>query len=97
MQHPKHNCLNAAYMFYYASDVVFAPGASSDDAFTHDLKTQNKLDQRLNVLVSDLLVMAKKADFDVVNALTLLDNNIFLEEQLVGFCPRAPLTSVWPR
>ncbi|KLT41550.1 N-myristoyl transferase [Cutaneotrichosporon oleaginosum] len=84
MQHPKYDCLNAAYMFYYASDVVFAPGASSDDAFTHDLKTQNLLDRRLNALVTDLLVMAKKHDFDVVNALTLLDNNVFLEEQMFG-------------
>ncbi|BEI80486.1 hypothetical protein CcaverHIS002_0110150 [Cutaneotrichosporon cavernicola] len=84
MQHPKYDCLNAAYMFYYASDAVFAPGASSDDAFTHDLKTQNLLDRRLNALVTDLLVMAKKHDFDVVNALTLLDNNAFLDEQMFG-------------
>lgn len=29
MKHPKHNLLNAAYMFYYATDVVFPPSSSS--------------------------------------------------------------------
>nr|ODO02369.1 glycylpeptide N-tetradecanoyltransferase [Cryptococcus depauperatus CBS 7855] len=86
MKHPKHNLLNAAYMFYYASDVLFSAGGSSDDAATHDAKGRRKLERRLNELVGDLLVMAKiaSAQFDVFNALTLLDNNMFLQEQKFG-------------
>ncbi|WVQ84211.1 glycylpeptide N-tetradecanoyltransferase [Cryptococcus sp. DSM 104549] len=84
MKHPKHNLLNAAYMFYYASDVVFSAGGSSDDAATHDAKAKKKLGERLNELVGDLMVVAKHANFDVVNALTLLDNNMFLQEQKFG-------------
>lgn len=71
-------------MYYYASDVVFAPAGSSDDAFAHDLKTTSKLETRLNDLMRDLLVVAQQAGFDVLNALTLLDNNMFLQDQQFG-------------
>jgi glycylpeptide N-tetradecanoyltransferase len=55
MQHPKHNVLNAAYMYYYATDVGFTTEGSSTDA---GAKVQ--LSERLNALVQDLLTMAKK-------------------------------------
>lgn len=84
MQHAKYDTLNAAYMYYYASDVVFAPAGSSDDASAHDAKTNTKLDERLNALMRDLLVVAQQGGFDVVNALTLLDNNMFLQDQQFG-------------
>ena len=32
----------------------------------------------------DALILAKKNNFDVFNALTLLDNNLFLENQKFG-------------
>lgn len=32
----------------------------------------------------DALILAKKAKFDVFNALTLLDNSLFLEQQKFG-------------
>ncbi|KAK6907909.1 glycylpeptide N-tetradecanoyltransferase [Kwoniella mangroviensis CBS 8886] len=84
MKHPKHDMLKAAYMFYYASDVIFQPGGSADDAATHDLKTNRKLEERLNALSNDMLSIAKAADFDVLNALSCLDNNMFLQEQKFG-------------
>ncbi|EIW67750.1 hypothetical protein TREMEDRAFT_33259 [Tremella mesenterica DSM 1558] len=84
MKHPKHKLLNAAYMFYYASDIIFSPGGSADDAQTHEARVQGKLAERLNELVLDLMVIAQKAGFDVLNALTLLDNNMFLSDQKFG-------------
>ncbi|OXG11802.1 glycylpeptide N-tetradecanoyltransferase [Cryptococcus neoformans Ze90-1] len=100
MKHPKHNLLNAAYMFYYATDVIFPPSSSSahSDADVNagessvaavgtggeDAKTKKKLETRLNALTADLLIIAKQAGFDVFNALTLLDNNMFLQEQKFG-------------
>ncbi|KZM19579.1 glycylpeptide N-tetradecanoyltransferase [Ascochyta rabiei] len=67
----KHDTIKAAYLFYYASEVAFA-------------KDEDKLKTRLNSLMKDALILAKKADFDVFNALTLLDNPLFLEEQRFG-------------
>ncbi|ORY31759.1 Myristoyl-CoA:protein N-myristoyltransferase, N-terminal domain-domain-containing protein [Naematelia encephala] len=84
MKHKKHNLLNAAYLFYYASDVIFSPGGSSDDAATHEAKAKQRLEERLNALINDLLVIAQNAGFDVLNALTLGDNNMFLNEQKFG-------------
>lgn len=83
MQHPKHSVLNAAYMYYYATDCILAgEGGSADGA--DGAKAQAKLGARLNALVGDLLVMAKSEGFDVVNTLTLMDNNLFLQDQRFG-------------
>ncbi|OAL56816.1 glycylpeptide N-tetradecanoyltransferas-like protein [Pyrenochaeta sp. DS3sAY3a] len=69
----KHNTIKAAYLFYYATEVAFEKKGDEKE-----LKT------RLNLLIKDALILAKKADFDVFNALTLLDNPLFLEEQRFG-------------
>ncbi|KAJ4358383.1 glycylpeptide N-tetradecanoyltransferase [Didymosphaeria variabile] len=69
--HKKHNLIKAAYLFYYATEKAFG-------------NDQNVLKERLNELVKDALILAKQADFDVFNALTLLDNPLFLEEQKFG-------------
>ncbi|KAH7402569.1 glycylpeptide N-tetradecanoyltransferase-like protein [Pyrenochaeta sp. MPI-SDFR-AT-0127] len=71
--HKKHSTIKAAYLFYYATEVAFEKE-----------KDSLKLKQRLNLLMKDALILAKKADFDVFNALTLLDNPLFLEEQRFG-------------
>ncbi|WVF69076.1 glycylpeptide N-tetradecanoyltransferase [Kwoniella sp. CBS 6097] len=84
MKHPKHNVLNAAYLFYYASDVIFSAGGSSDDAVRHEHKAKVRLEERLNALCGDMLTVAQSAGFDVVNGLTCLDNNLFLQEQKFG-------------
>ncbi|KAK4687496.1 glycylpeptide N-tetradecanoyltransferase, partial [Tremellales sp. Uapishka_1] len=84
MQHKKHDILNAAYLFYYASDVIFSPGGSADDVAAHEVKAKNKLAERLNALTNDAMIIAQNAGFDVMNALTVMDNNIFLNEQKFG-------------
>ncbi|KAK8195431.1 glycylpeptide N-tetradecanoyltransferase-like protein [Phyllosticta capitalensis] len=63
--------VRAAYLYYYATET----------AFTGEKK---ELKARLNALMKDCLILAKKAKFDVLNALTLLDNPMFLEEQKFG-------------
>lgn len=58
MKSPKHDLLKAGYMYYYASDVIFSPGGSSDDAEAHEAKAKGKLEERLNALVNDMLITA---------------------------------------
>ncbi|KAF2192706.1 N-myristoyl transferase [Zopfia rhizophila CBS 207.26] len=67
----KYDVIRAAYLFYYATEVAFE-------------KDKMLLKPRLNALVRDALILAKKEKFDVFNALTLLDNPLFLEEQRFG-------------
>lgn len=64
----KHEKVRAAYLFYYATEQAFELG-------------EKGLKERLNSLVADALVEAKKAKFDVFNSLTLQDNPLFLTEQ----------------
>ncbi|TKX20174.1 glycylpeptide N-tetradecanoyltransferase [Elsinoe australis] len=63
--------IKAAYLFYYATETAF----QNDDKV---------LSERLNALAKDALICAKQAKFDVFNALTLLDNPLFLQKQLFG-------------
>lgn len=65
--------MKAAYLFYYATETGLATPVDREA-----LKT------RLNALVSDSLVFCKQAKFDVYNALSLMDNGLFLEEQKFG-------------
>ncbi|KAI4719801.1 N-myristoyl transferase [Aureobasidium sp. EXF-10727] len=74
--------IRAAYLFYYATESAFATQNADDEV----------LKARLNLLVKDALILAKqnltdnqqKAKFDVFNALTLLDNPLFLADQKFG-------------
>lgn len=74
INHPKHGLLEAAYLFYYASDAAFVEGSEVD----------NNLKKRLEALVGDALIIANQAKFDVFNALTLMDNCSFLESLKFG-------------
>lgn len=73
INHPKHNNVRAAYLYYYATEVALV-----------DNPSLAALDKRLNELVHDALILAKQNKFDVFNALTMMDNNFFLEKQLFG-------------
>lgn len=73
INHPKHTTIKAAYLFYYATEVGFA-----------NPPDKNALKARLNALVSDSLVYCKQYKFDVYNALSLMDNGLFLEDQKFG-------------
>ncbi|KAK2623617.1 hypothetical protein QTJ16_006798 [Diplocarpon rosae] len=68
-----HKNVRAAYLFYYATEHALSPQYSRAD-----------LKARLNELMHDALILAKKFKFDVFNALTLLDNTLFLQDQKFG-------------
>lgn len=59
MKSTKYDLLNAGYMYYYASDVIFSPGGSSEDAEKHEARANGRLEERLNELMGDLLIAAK--------------------------------------
>ncbi|QPG95210.1 glycylpeptide N-tetradecanoyltransferase [Epichloe festucae Fl1] len=65
--------LRVAYLFYYATEAGLTT--------TPD---KPALKARLNALIHDALVLAKKAKLDVFNALSLMDNGLFLEQQKFG-------------
>lgn len=88
----KKSSIRAAYLYYYASEAAFPPGSNSSSTANPKAKTEEKgkpedeasqtrLSARLNELVHDLLILAKREGFHVFNALTLLDNPLFLREQ----------------
>ncbi|EAU88866.1 N-myristoyl transferase [Coprinopsis cinerea okayama7 len=70
----KYPLLEAAYLYYYASDSAFQPDADSSGS----------LQRRLTVLIGDALVVANNARFDVFNALTLMDNVPVLQDLKFG-------------
>jgi glycylpeptide N-tetradecanoyltransferase len=76
----KYPVLEAAYLFYYASDVAFQDGADED----------RRLKKRLEAMIGDALAVANEAKFDVLNALTLMDNVSVLHDLKVR-CLNSPL------
>ncbi|CAK5264619.1 unnamed protein product [Mycena citricolor] len=70
----KHPVLNAAYLYYYATEVAFEEGSEED----------GRLKERLRILIGDALVIANQAKMDVFNALTLMDNVSILRELKFG-------------
>lgn len=73
INNPKHQVVRAAYLFYYATET----GLSTP----MDLPATKV---RLNALISDALIIAKQYKFDVFNALSLMHNGLFLEQQKFG-------------
>lgn len=69
----KHQVIRAAYLFYYATETGLT--------VPYDKATEKV---RLNGLMSDALILAKRYKFDVFNALSLLHNGLFLEQQKFG-------------
>lgn len=73
INHPKHKTMKVAYLFYYGSE------SGLNTPFD-----KTALKTRLNKLVGDALILAKQYKFDVFNALSLMDNTLFLEQQKFG-------------
>ncbi|CAK7221208.1 glycylpeptide N-tetradecanoyltransferase [Sporothrix curviconia] len=73
INHPRHNVIRAAYLFYYATETGLTTPFDKP-----------ALKARLNELMSDALILAKKHRFDVFNALSIMDNALFLEQQKYG-------------
>jgi len=69
-----HSVLDAAYLYYYATETAFEPQAEESGA----------LKRRLEDLIKDALIVAERAKFDVFNALTLMDNVPLLEPLKFG-------------
>jgi len=74
VSNPRHDLLQAAYLYYYASDVAFVEKADE----------LGLLKRRLTELIGDAVILADQAKFDVFNALTLMDNPLFLQELKFG-------------
>src|ERR1700761_1529630 len=74
----RQETIRAAYLYYYATDAAFpSPSAPKPKA----KQLEETLGARLQLLMHDVLILAKKDDFHVFNALTLLDNPLFLKEE----------------
>lgn len=73
MNNPRHSIIRAAYLFYYATESGLTTPFD-----------KSALKTRLNALIGDALILAKKHKFDVFNALSLMDNALFLEQQKFG-------------
>lgn len=69
----KHKNIRAAYLFYYASELALQKPRHA-----------SAIKERFNSLIQDALILAKRYKFDVFNALTLMENSLFLEEQKFG-------------
>ncbi|KAJ2894645.1 Glycylpeptide N-tetradecanoyltransferase [Zalerion maritima] len=69
----KHKVIKAAYLWYYATEAGLTTTVKKD-----------ALGKRLNQLIHDALILARQFKFDVFNALSLMDNALFLEEQKFG-------------
>ena len=84
--HKTHDTIRAAYLFYYATEVAFDSQSDVNGKPKALAQTTDNmsLKKRLNELMREALILAKLANFDVFNALTLLDNPLFLERQLFG-------------
>lgn len=70
MSNPRHSVVEAAYLYYYATDAAFVENAEENGL----------LKRRLTELIGDAIVLADQAKFDVFNALTLMDNPMFLQD-----------------
>ena len=70
MANPQHGLLEAAYLYYYATDTAFVENADE----------LGLLKRQLTELIGDVIILADQAKFDVFNALTLMDNPLFLQE-----------------
>ncbi|KAG6907790.1 hypothetical protein DXG01_007329 [Tephrocybe rancida] len=64
INNPKHSVLEGAYLYYYATETAFVQGAEE----------RGDLRKRLATLLGDALVAANQANFDLFNALTIMDN-----------------------
>ncbi len=78
MSNPRHSVVEAAYLYYYATNTAFVENAEE-----HGL-----LKRRLIELIGDAIVLADQAKFDVFNALTLMDNPMFLQDLKVTWLYR---------
>ncbi|WPG97284.1 N-myristoyl transferase [Acrodontium crateriforme] len=78
-ENQKNDTIRAAYLYYYASESAF-PGSKKAGAKL-STEQQAKYQQKLQGLAHDMLITAKQHNLQVFNALSLLDNPLFLKEE----------------
>lgn len=71
--------IRTAYLYYYASESAFS--TSSNAGAKLEPKQQEAYQKRFQTLMHDVLILAKQNNLHVFNALTLMDNPLFLKEQ----------------
>lgn len=80
LNNPKHDSINAAYGYYYATETAFP-----DEKLEVSSEQQRKaLAGRLKLLHQNALILARNLGFDVFNAVSALDNPLFLEDLKFG-------------
>ena len=85
MQSTKYDLLEAAYLFYYGTDVAFQQQQQQQEGAEEEEEDGGRLlKKRLQELMTDALIIAAGAGFDVFNALTLMDNYQFLADLKVS-------------
>ncbi|KAK5132117.1 hypothetical protein LTR08_000368 [Meristemomyces frigidus] len=72
LRNSRNEEIRAAYLYYYATDAAFKRKSTES--------TQSILRARLEALMHDMLILAKRDNFHVFNAVSLLDNPLFLTE-----------------
>ncbi|GAA5993011.1 hypothetical protein JCM5350_004317 [Sporobolomyces pararoseus] len=84
--------VNAGYLFYYATDCTpstcdLGDGSTATKVVNWKDEAEEdraRLKKRLNALMADAMICSQKLGFDVLNALTLQDNSLFLEDLKFG-------------
>ncbi|KAG0010501.1 glycylpeptide N-tetradecanoyltransferase [Podila clonocystis] len=84
INNPTHSTLNAAYSFYYAVKTDDEALEKIENAEERKAARDETIKSRLTALMEDALIMARKNDFDVYNALNLMDNALFTEDLKFG-------------
>ena len=80
INNPTHSTLNAAYSFYYATTA----GLATDKLTPPTTEATQLKKERLTALMTDALILARQNDFDVLNALNLLDNALYTDDLKFG-------------
>ncbi|PIA16226.1 N-myristoyl transferase [Coemansia reversa NRRL 1564] len=90
----KHKSIDAAYLFYYGTRTDYNVVLTDEEKKACDSvkkekallkkKTDELIKQRLVEIIGDALVLAKEADFDVVNCVDMMDNSLFTQDLKFG-------------
>ncbi|KAF9184650.1 glycylpeptide N-tetradecanoyltransferase [Haplosporangium sp. Z 767] len=84
INNPTHSTLNAAYSFYYAVQTPDEELNKIEDEAERMTARNGAIKERLTLLMKDALILARRNDFDVFNALNLMDNALFTEDLKFG-------------
>ncbi|KAF8949877.1 glycylpeptide N-tetradecanoyltransferase, partial [Entomortierella lignicola] len=84
INNPTHSTLNAAYSFYYAVQTPDEELEKIAEKNERQAARESAIKERLVGLMQDALILARRNDFDVFNALNLMDNALFTEDLKFG-------------